>query len=69
MTRPNHNLSLSEISSKAGVPVNKVKNVIIWGNHSHTMYPDTTYTTINGNKIANIITDLNYLQEEFIKKI
>ena len=66
MTRLAHNRSLSEIAFKAGVPVSKVKNIIIWGSN---LTPDVTHGTIDGKKITNIITDEKYLKEEFIKKI
>lgn len=69
MTRLDHNRSLGEIALKAGVPVSSVKNVIIWGNHSATMYPDVRHGTIDGKKIKEIITDEKYIQEEYIKKI
>lgn len=69
MTRLDHNRSLGEIASKTGVPVEKVKNVIVWGNHSSTMYPDVAHGTVDGKKIAEVINDEKYIQEEFIKKI
>ena len=51
MTRLDHNRALGEISLKSNVPVSKVKNVIIWGNHSATMYPDVRHGTVDGKKI------------------
>ena len=35
-----------------GVPVAEVKNVIIWGNHSSTQYPDVNHGTVNGQPCA-----------------
>ena len=69
MTRLDHNRSLGEIALKAGVAVSKVKNVIIWGNHSSTMYPDVAHGTIDGKKITDVIADEKYVKEEYIKKI
>ena len=68
MTRLDHNRSLGEIALKADVPVSQVKNVIIWGSHSNSIFPDFTYATIYGNKIIDFIEE-KYLKEEFIKKI
>ena len=69
MTRLDHNRSLGEIAFKAGVEVSKVKNVIVWGNHSATMYPDVRHGTIDGKKITEVITDDKYIKEDYIKKI
>ena len=69
MTRLDHNRLLGEIALKAGVAVTSVKNVIIWGNHSSTMYPDVEHGTINGKKIKEVIHDEKYFKEELIKKI
>ena len=69
MTRLDHNRSLGEIAIKAGVSIEKVKNVIVWGNHSATMYPDVAHGTVDGKKIMEVVKDEKYVQEEFIKKI
>jgi len=37
MTRLDHNRALGEISLKSGIPVTKINNLCIWGNHSPTM--------------------------------
>ena len=46
LTRLDQNRALSQISEKAGYKVDEVKNVIIWGNHSATQYPDVTHAVI-----------------------
>ncbi|KAK5977481.1 Cytosolic malate dehydrogenase [Trichostrongylus colubriformis] len=46
MTRLDHNRATAQLALKAGVPVSEVKNVIIWGNHSNTQYPDVRYAVI-----------------------
>ena len=44
LTRLDHNRALGQVSpQKAGVPVSDVKNVVIWGNHSSTQYPDVNH--------------------------
>jgi len=34
------------VSERLSVPVSDVKNVIIWGNHSSTQYPDVNHATV-----------------------
>ena len=42
MTRLDYNRATAQVALKTGTPVQRVKNVIIWGNHSATQYPDAT---------------------------
>ncbi|KAG4917187.1 hypothetical protein JHK87_054744 [Glycine soja] len=46
LTRLDHNRALGQISERLTVQVSDVKNVIIWGNHSSTQYPDVNHATV-----------------------
>eukprot|EP01006_Ploeotia_vitrea_P047657 TRINITY_DN67147_c1_g4_i1.p1 TRINITY_DN67147_c1_g4~~TRINITY_DN67147_c1_g4_i1.p1 ORF type:complete len:333 (-),score=69.47 TRINITY_DN67147_c1_g4_i1:56-1054(-) len=46
LTRLDMNRANNMIARKVGVPVANVKNVIIWGNHSSTQFPDATHATV-----------------------
>ena len=59
----------SQLAEKAGVPVSAVTNMIIWGNHSSTQYPDFIHAKINGKPVTEVITDTEWLQGEFIKTV
>merc|ERR1711879_964452 len=48
MTRLDQNRAAAQLANKAGTDVANVKNVIIWGNHSSTQFPDAAHATING---------------------
>jgi malate dehydrogenase len=72
LTRLDHNRALAQIAEYAQVHVSKVQNVVIWGNHSGTQYPDIEHGTINGEKIKNIINmpeDYDWFSNEFIPKV
>jgi malate dehydrogenase len=69
MTRLDQNRAASQLAKRAGVPVKDVKNVAIWGNHSATQYPDFANATINGKKATDAISDLAWLQGEFITTV
>jgi malate dehydrogenase len=43
--------------------------MIIWGNHSSTQYPDIYHAKINGRPAPEVITDIHWLQDEFIPMI
>ena len=40
MLRLDHNRALSQLAAKSGQPVETIEKLIVWGNHSPTMYPD-----------------------------
>jgi len=46
MTRLDQNRATAQIAAKLSVPVDAVKNVIIWGNHSSTQFPDPKSATV-----------------------
>ncbi len=66
MTRLDENRAKTQLAKKAGVSVNEVDRIAIWGNHSATQYPDFTNARINGQAAAQVIGDENYLRNEFI---
>lgn len=47
LTRLDHNRALGQISEILDVHVSDIKNVIIWGNHSSTQYPDVNHATVS----------------------
>lgn len=68
MTRLDHNRGLYQLAKKFGVGLDEVKQFAIWGNHSPTMYPDITHTTIKGEKIVSKV-DPTWLKNDFIPKV
>ncbi|VDN17624.1 unnamed protein product [Gongylonema pulchrum] len=52
MTRLDHNRAIAQIALKCGVPAKDVKNVIIWGNHSNTQFPDANHAVVTKNGMA-----------------
>jgi len=68
MTRLDHQRALAQLAAKTGVEVTAIKNVIIWGNHSATQYPDITHATINGQPAKSLV-DQDWIVNEFIPTI
>lgn len=56
----------SQLAIKAKVDVTAVKDMAIWGNHSSTQYPDFYNAKINGKAATEVITDINWLKNDFI---
>jgi len=73
MTRLDQNRMVSQIGERLNVQNDKIKNVIIWGNHSATQYPDTDFSYIDNGVFKlptkTLIGDDQWVQNEFIKII
>lgn len=59
----------TQIALKAGVDVTDVTQMTIWGNHSATQYPDFYHAKIKGTPVPDVITDVDWLQNDFIKTV
>ncbi|EGR30080.1 malate dehydrogenase nad, putative [Ichthyophthirius multifiliis] len=68
LTRLDHNRALAQLSIKAQTKIENVKNVIIWGNHSSTLYPDHNHAIIGQEKAINMF-DEQWINNHFIPKI
>jgi malate dehydrogenase len=64
MTRLDQNRAHGQLSDKAGIPVAKVENVVIWGNHGPTMYPDVAVAKVDGKAVRDAV-DADWLTESF----
>ena len=69
MTMLDENRARTQLAIKAEVDVTDVQNLIIWGNHSATQYPDFYNATISGKPATDVITDIAWLQNAFISTV
>ncbi|MFC4729798.1 malate dehydrogenase [Coralloluteibacterium thermophilus] len=69
MLRLDHNRALSQLAEKAGVPVGDIEGLVVWGNHSPTMYPDYRFATAGGRKLKELVNDETWNRETFIPKV
>jgi malate dehydrogenase len=69
MTRLDHNRAKTQLAKKAGVTVNDITNLTIWGNHSATQYPDIFHARINGRNAAEVVDDQAWLENDFIPTV
>jgi malate dehydrogenase len=69
MTRLDQNRAVTQIAQKAGAMVTDVERLIIFGNHSPTMFADFTNGTVRGKAITDLITDHAWLREEFLPTV
>lgn len=69
MLRLDHNRALSQLSTKSGQSVDLIKKLIVWGNHSPTMYPDYRFATINGKPAPEVINNQDWYENTFISTV
>jgi len=69
MTRLDQNRASTQLAQKAGVPVTDVENIIIYGNHSPTMFADFFHAKIGGAAATDVISDHAWLREDFLSKV
>jgi len=70
MTRLDQNRAQAQIAARLNTGVESVRNVIIWGNHSSTQYPDARFTLVKKGseeiKLVETLADKAWLQDQFI---
>lgn len=69
MLRLDHNRALSQIATKTNKPIDSIEKLVVWGNHSPTMYPDTRFATISGESVDDLINDQVWIRETFIPTV
>jgi malate dehydrogenase len=69
MLRLDHNRALSQLASRTGKPVDSIEKLIVWGNHSPTMYPDYRFATIGGQSAKSLVNDEKWYRDVFIPTV
>ena len=70
LTRLDHNRAKMALALRAKKPVEDVKGVCIWGNHSSTQYPDVRHAKVGGKAALDVLAaDKAWLEGEFITTV
>ena len=69
MLRLDHNRALSQLANKSNKPVADIEKLVVWGNHSPTMYPDYRFATIDGKSVKDSINDAAWNKDTFIPTV
>ncbi len=69
MLRLDHNRALSQIAGRTGKPVGSIEKLVVWGNHSPTMYPDYRFATAGGSPVRALIADEAWNRDTFIPTV
>ncbi len=68
MMRLDHNRSLSQIADKTKSHSTKVEQMVVWGNHSATQFPDISYATVDGKPVQDAV-DNDWYVNDFIPTV
>src|SRR5207245_5485347 len=66
MVRLDQNRGRAQLAKKAGVSINDVSELFIYGNHSPTMFADFTHAKIGGKPAAEVIGDEAWLKNDYL---
>jgi len=69
MLRLDHNRALAQLSNKTGKPIRSFEKLIVWGNHSPSMYPDYRFATVEGESVAALVNDQEWNATTFIPTV
>ena len=69
MLRLDHNRAVSQLAARTGKTVSDVEKMIVWGNHSPTMYPDLRFCTVAGAAAPAAIGDETWYRDTYIPTV
>lgn len=69
MLRLDHNRALSQLATKSGRDVSSLKKLVVWGNHSPTMYADYRLVTSGKDSVKDLINDETWNRDTFLPTV
>ena len=77
LTRLDHDRAVAQLAAALGAPVDTIRDVTIWGNHSASQFPDIAHATVGGRPAFEALTEkfggadaaTAWLDDEFIPRV
>jgi malate dehydrogenase len=69
MTRLDQNRAYGQLASKLGVALTDIEDLVIWGNHSPTMFPDLFNAKVNGTPAVEAVDDMGWYENEYLPNV
>ena len=63
------NRAVAMLAKKLGCGVEDVQDLVVWGNHSPTMFPDLFNAKVNGNRAVDEVDDMAWYENEFLPRV
>jgi malate dehydrogenase len=68
MTRLDQNRAVAQLAAKVGAGVNDVEDLVVWGNHSPSMFPDLFNAKVKGERAVDQV-DMDWYENEYIPRV
>lgn len=68
MMRLDHNRALAQLAEKTGSHTTDIEQMIVWGNHSATQFPDLHQAKVNGKSAMDLI-EQDWYETDFIPTV
>jgi malate dehydrogenase len=68
MTRLDENRAVAQLAQKLSVGVEDIQDLVVWGNHSPTMFPDLFNAKVNGQRAVDLV-DMDWYENEYIPRV
>jgi malate dehydrogenase len=68
MTRLDQNRAVAMLAKKLGIGVEDVQDLVVWGNHSPTMFPDLFNATAKGERAVDQV-DMDWYENEYMPAV
>ena len=69
MMRLDHNRAITQLAARTGKAVTSIEKMVVWGNHSPTMYPDIRFATIGGQNAVALVNDQAWYRDTYIPTV
>src|SRR5438477_7932067 len=68
MTRLDENRAVAMLAKKLGIGVEDVQDLVVWGNHSPTMFPDLFNAKAKGERAADQV-DIDWYENDYMPAV
>jgi malate dehydrogenase len=68
MTRLDENRAVALLAQQLEVSVADVNDLVVWGNHSPSMFPDLFNATVNGERAVDLV-DMDWYENTYIPRV
>ncbi|HVE99912.1 MAG TPA: malate dehydrogenase [Rubrobacteraceae bacterium] len=68
MTRLDENRAISMLAQKLAVGVEDIQDLVVWGNHSPTMFPDLFNATVKGERAVDQV-DMDWYENAYMPQV
>ena len=68
MTRLDENRAVAQLAEKLEVGVGDIQDLVVWGNHSPTMFPDLFNAKVRGERAVDKV-DMDWYENDYIPRV